>query len=197
MSLTYCPECLKKQQRINELEEENAALKSRLRHQERSAAEGPFGSSTPSSKVPIKPSALPERQARRGGARPGHAGHGRRRVAAPDADRVVETPPPARCPRCGGMLTAKGVRERTVLDCRPIKVERIVYRLPRCRCRRCGSAVETAAPGVLAKSAYGNGLLAHVAVQHYLYGATLGQLEKQRGSATAASSMPCTNWRGV
>jgi transposase len=181
MSLTYCPECLKKQQRINELEEENAALKSRLRHQERSAAEGPFGSSTPSSKVPIKPSALPERQARRGGARPGHAGHGRRRVAAPDADRVVETPPPARCPRCGGMLTAKGVRERTVLDCRPIKVERIVYRLPRCRCRRCGSAVETAAPGVLAKSAYGNGLLAHVAVQHYLYGATLGQLEKQTG----------------
>ena len=181
MSLTYCPECLKKQQRINELEEENAALKSRLRHQERSAAEGPFGSSTPSSKVPIKPSALPERQARRGGARPGHAGHGRQRVAAPDADRVVETPPPARCPRCGGTLTAKGVRERTVLDCRPIKVERIVYRLPRCRCRRCGSAVETAAPGVLAKSAYGNGLLAHVAVQHYLYGATLGQLEKQTG----------------
>jgi transposase len=181
MSLTYCPECLKKQQRINELEEENAALKSRLRHQERSAAEGPFGSSTPSSKVPIKPSALPERQARRGGARPGHAGHGRRRVAAPEADRVVETPPPTRCPKCGGTLTAKGVRERTVLDCRPIRVERIVYRLPRCRCRRCGASVETAAPGVLAKSQYGNGLLAHVAVQHYLYGATLGQLEKQAG----------------
>jgi transposase len=69
MSLTYCPECLKKQQRINELEEELAAAKSRLRYQERTAAEGPFGSSTPSSKVPIKPSALPERQARRGGAK--------------------------------------------------------------------------------------------------------------------------------
>jgi hypothetical protein len=41
--------------------------------------------------------------------------------------------------------------------------------------------VETAAPGVLPKSVYGNGLLAHVAVQHYLYGATLGQLEKQTG----------------
>jgi len=181
MSLTYCPACLKKQQRINELEEELAALKSRLRHQERTAAEGPFGSSTPSSKVPIKTSALPERQARRGGAKPGHAGHGRRRVAVPEAVRVVEASPPARCPKCGGPLAAKGTRERTVLDCRPIKVERIVYRLPRCRCRRCGSAVETAAPGVLPKSVYGNGLLAHVAVQHYLYGATLGQLEKQTG----------------
>ncbi len=181
MNLTYCPECLKKQQRINELEEELAALKSRSPRRQRTAAEGPFGSSTPSSKVPIKPSALPERQARRGGAKPGHVGHGRRRVAALEADRVVETPPPALCPKCGGMLTAKGVRERTVLDCRPIRVERIVYRLPRCRCRQCGSAVETAAPGVLPKSAYGNGLLAHVAVQHYLYGATLGQLEKQTG----------------
>jgi transposase len=181
MSLIYCPECLKKQQRINELEEELAAAKSRLRHQERTAAEGPFGSSTPSSKVPIKPSALPERQARRGGAKPGHAGHGRRRVAASDADCVVETPPPARCPKCGGTLTAKGTRERSVLDCRPIKVEWIVYRLPRCWCSQCDSAVETAAPGVLPKSVYGNGLLAHVAVQHYLYGATLGQLEKQTG----------------
>jgi len=181
MSLTYCPECLRKQQRISGLEEENRCLKARLKYQERTASEGPFGSSTPSSQVPIKPSALPERQARRGGARPGHAGHGRRRVAAPEADRVVQTPPPARCPKCGGTLTAKGVRERTVLDCRPIRVERIVYRLPRCRCRRCGASVETAAPGVLPKSVYGNGLLAHVAVQHYLYGATLGQLEKQTG----------------
>lgn len=102
-------------------------------------------------------------------------------MTAPEADRVVQTPPPTRCPKCGGTLTAKGVRERTVLDCRPIRVERIVYRLPRCRCRRCGASVETAAPGVLPKSVYGNGLLAHVAVQHYLYGATLGQLEKQTG----------------
>jgi hypothetical protein len=201
MSLTYCPECLKKQQRINDLEEELAATKSRLRHQERTAAEGPFGSSTPSSKVPIKPSALPERQARRGGAKPGHAGHGRRRVAAPEADRVVEMPPPTRCPTCGGTLTAKGGRERTVLDCRLIRVERIVYRLPRCRCRQCGATVETAAPGVLPKSLYGNGLLAHVAAQHHFYGATLGQLEKQTGigygSLVEALHQLARRFRGV
>jgi hypothetical protein len=34
---------------------------------------------------------------------------------------------------------------------------------------------------VLPRCQYGNGLLSHVAVQHYLYGATLGQLEKQTG----------------
>jgi hypothetical protein len=181
MSLTYCPECLKKQQRINELEEENRSLKARLRYQERTASEGPFGSSTPSSKVPIKPSALPERQARRGGARPGHPGHGRRRVASTQADRVVDMPPPTRCPTCGGTLTAQGVRERTVLDCQPVRVLRVVYRLGRGRCAHCGAAVQARPPGVLPKCQYGNGLLAHVAVQHYLYGATLGQVEKQTG----------------
>jgi hypothetical protein len=102
-------------------------------------------------------------------------------VAAPEADRVLDVPPPTRCPACGGTLTARGVRERTVLDGRPVQVERIVYRLPRCRCPRCGATVETAAPGVLPKGQYGNGLLAHLATQHYLYRATLGQLEMQTG----------------
>ena len=65
--LRYCRECLKKQQKINELTEEIASLKGKLRYQERSAKEGAFGASTPSSKVLIKANALSERQARRGG----------------------------------------------------------------------------------------------------------------------------------
>ncbi|HUT29315.1 MAG TPA: transposase, partial [Sedimentisphaerales bacterium] len=50
----YCKDCLSKQQKINELEEENVRLKARLRYQERTAKEGYFGSSTPSSKIPVK-----------------------------------------------------------------------------------------------------------------------------------------------
>jgi transposase len=181
MTLDYCPECLKKQQRINDLQEENRALKDRLRHQERTAAEGPFLSSTPSSKVPIKPSALPERQARRGGAKKGHPGHGRRRVPPEEADRLVDVPGKTQCPDCGHALGGGGTRDRTVLDCQPIRVERIVYRLPRQKCPHCGRTVQAQPPGVLPRCQYGNGLLAHMAVQHYLYGATLGQLEKQTG----------------
>ena len=48
--MTYCKQCLEKQRRINELEEEIASLKHRLRYQEQTAQEGFFGSSTPSSK---------------------------------------------------------------------------------------------------------------------------------------------------
>jgi hypothetical protein len=38
-----------------------------------------------------------------------------------------------------------------------------------------------APPGVLAKCLYSNQLLAYVAVQHYIYGNTLGQTEKSIG----------------
>lgn len=180
-AIGYCPACLDKQRRINELEEEVRLLKDRLRYQERTAAEGPFRSSTPSSKVPIKPSSLPERQARRGGGRAGHKGHGRKAVAPEAADRVTDVPGPMRCPDCGGMLEDCGRRERTVWEAQPVRVERLVYRLARKRCRQCGRRVQAQAPGVLPKCQYGNGLLAYLAVQHYLYGTTLGQLENQTG----------------
>ena len=53
MAWTWCPACLEKQREIDELKDEVRRLKDLLRRQERSAAEGPFGSSTPSSKVQI------------------------------------------------------------------------------------------------------------------------------------------------
>ncbi|MCX5654076.1 MAG: IS66 family transposase [Planctomycetota bacterium] len=182
MNLTYCPECLKKQQRINELEEEVVQLKARLRYQERTAAEGPFGSSTPSSKVPVKPDTLPERQARRGGARAGHVGHGRASVPPEEADRMADVPVTATtCPHCGETLLDHGKRRRTVFDLPPVRRVRIVYRLARKRCPRCGRTVQARPPGVPPKGLFGNGLLVHVATQHYLYGVPLGTLTRQLG----------------
>lgn len=180
-TLSYCPHCLDKQRRINELEEDIRCLKDRLRYQERTAKEGPFGSSTPSSKIPIKPSSLPERQAKTGGARRGHKGNGRKAVPEDQADRVVDVNGPNCCPDCGGALEDKDSRPRTVLEAQPVRVERIVYRLARKRCPHCGKTVQPQAPGVLPKCQYGNGLLTYLATQHYLYGTTLGQLEKQTG----------------
>ena len=42
--LTYCPGCLKKQLVIDQWQEEIVRLKAKLRYQERTAKEGPFGS---------------------------------------------------------------------------------------------------------------------------------------------------------
>jgi len=181
MAWTWCPACLEKQREIDELKDEVRRLKDLLRRQERSAAEGPFGSSTPSSKVPFKPSSTADRQARRGGAAPGHPGHGRAAVPPEEADRREVVPPPSECPHCGGHLVLRERRSRTVRDVRVVVVERIVYDVPICRCARCGRTVRGRPPGVLPKSLYGNGFLAHVAIQHYLYGVPLGTLARHLG----------------
>jgi transposase len=179
--MTYCKQCLNKQQKINELEEEISSLKSRLRYQERTAKEGFFGSSTPSSKLPVKPNSLKEHKRNRGGGKSGHKGHGRTSICDEDADKVERIRTGNTCPDCGSILEDKGTRARTVMDCQPVKMKKIVYHLERKRCPKCKKLISARPPGVLAKCLYSNQLLAYAAVQHYIYGNTLGQIEKQTG----------------
>jgi transposase len=179
--MTYCKGCLEKQQKINELEQEIAYLNDKLRRQKRAAQEGFFGSSTPSSKVPVKPNTSTKHQRNRGGGKPGHKGHGRSSICEQDADNVERVGVDNVCPDCGGDLEEKGVRTRAVIDCHPVKMKKIVYHLQRKRCPKCKKVITARPPGVLAKCLYSNQLLAHVAVQHYIYGNTLGQIEKQTG----------------
>jgi transposase len=170
---------LKKQQEIDRLREENARLKGRLRYQERTAKEGFFGSSTPSSKVPVKPSAPVEQALRFGGAKPGHVGHGRHTILPEQAQRVERVPAPERCPACGGVLQTKGTKARTVIDVQPLRRQTVCYQLDQKYCSHCRKSIKASAPGVLPRGLLSNRLLAHVAVQHYVYGVTLGQLENQ------------------
>jgi len=170
---------LKKQQEIDRLREENARLKDRLRYQERTAKEGFFGSSTPSSKIPVKPSPPIEQAPRFGGAKPGHIGHGRQAISPEQADRVERVSAPERCPECGRWLETKGTKSRTVIDVQPLRRQTVCYQLDQKYCSHCRKLVRASAPGVLPRALLSNRLLAHVAVQHYVYGVTLGQLENQ------------------
>ncbi|MFB0525806.1 MAG: IS66 family transposase [Phycisphaerae bacterium] len=179
--MTYCKQCLRKQRKINELEEEIASLRSKLRYQERTAKEGFFGSSTPSSKLPVKPNSRKEHQRNRGGGKPGHQGHGRSSICERDADKTERVGVSNTCPDCGTTLEDKGTRNRTVMDCQPVRMKKVLYHLERKRCPKCKKLISARAPGVLAKCLYSNQLLAYVAVQHYIYGNTLGQIEKQTG----------------
>ena len=179
--MTYCKGCLNKQQKINELEEEITSLKSKLRYQERTVKEGFFGSSTPSSKVPVKPNSPTGDKRNRGGAKPGHKGHGRSSIREQDADKVEKIHIGNTCPDCGSILEDKGTKTRAVIDCQPVKMKKVVYYLERKRCPKCKKIISARPPGVLAKCLYSNQLLAYVAVQHYVYGNTLGQIEKQTG----------------
>jgi transposase len=179
--MTYCKECLTKQQKINELEAEIASLKDKVRYQQRTAKEGFFGSSTPSSKLPVKPNSSTGHPRNRGGGKEGHKGHGRASISEQDADKVEKLTIANVCPDCGSTLEEKGTRARAVIDCQPVKMKKIVYHLERKRCPKCKKVISARAQGVLAKCLYSNRLLAYVAVQHYIYGNTLGQIEKQTG----------------
>jgi transposase len=179
--MTYCKQCLEKQRKIDELQEEIVRLKANLRYQERTAQEGFFGSSTPSSKVPIKPNRPAAEPRPRGGGKVGHTGHGRCRIGQEQADRVERIRVGDVCPECGSTLEAKGSKSRTVIDCQPMRIQKVVYLLGRKHCPNCGAFITARPPGVLAKCLYSNQLLAHVAMEHYVHGRTLGQIERQTG----------------
>ena len=74
MALYPCPECLKKQQKIDSLLEENQRLKQKLKYQERKEKEGVFGSSTPSAKLPWKSNTVKPATGKPQGAQVGHKG---------------------------------------------------------------------------------------------------------------------------
>lgn len=148
----YCSQCLEKQWVIDELREEIVCLKAKLRYQERTAKEGFSGSSTPSAQRPVKPNTDPERSKRQGGGKRGHAGHGRSSVPLEAADRMehVETPDEV-CPDCGEPLVGNGSLRRTVIECRPVVIERVAYHVHGKRCPKRGSRVWPRVPGVLPK----------------------------------------------
>jgi transposase len=164
---------------IDRQQQEIVRLKARLRYQERTAREGPFGSSTPSSKVPLKPNAAPESSPRRGGAQPGHRGYGRRSIPDAQVTRQLRVPGTGPCPYCGGPLDPKGSKVRTIIDVDPVRKEVIRYELEQRDCGRCHRTFTARPAGVFAKGLLGNQLLTHVAVEHYVHGVTLGHLSAQ------------------
>lgn len=176
--MAYCEGCFEKQCRIDELLEEITQLKAQLRYRERKEKEGFFGASTPSAKLPVKKTTPEENREKKGGARIGHPGHGRKN---PDADRVIAVEAPAACPACGGELAVVEVRDRTVIEATPTKPETLLYKVPHARCARCKKRFRINPPGVLPKSLYGNQLISQLAVMHYFLGIPMGKISEMTG----------------
>ena len=104
MAVNGCAVCLRKQRRIDTLEEEVTRLRAKVRYHARKEEDGFFGSSTPSSKKPVKPNSE-EREKKPRGARHGHKGVGRKSHSEGSRDRTVEVEPDSeRCQECGTPL---------------------------------------------------------------------------------------------
>lgn len=185
---SYCRGCFEKQRRIDELEEENKSLKAKLRYREEKDRY-PFGSSTPSSKLLVKENTVEENREKRGGAKPGHKGSGRKTIGRDKADKIIEvTVEGANCSFCGGDLVYKDTTWRSVIDSFLNSVQKLLYK---CEIRECINCHKTYSgkPPVLPRNKYGNNLICNSAIMHYFHGIPLKRLEKMLGEDVVAGNL--------
>lgn len=181
MTVNGCSVCLEKQRRIDELEGEVKRIRLALGRERRKAQDGLFGSSTPSSKKPVKKD-VEKREGKPKGARPGHKGHGRKGHEEGTWDRTVDVVPGSElCPQCGHTLVKKGIEERSVLDTPSSRPEKVSFNLDKRYCPHCRKSFTPQPPGVLPKSLFGNQLMANAITMHYLHGVPIERICENLG----------------
>lgn len=188
----------RKSRRIRQLEAENEELKAELCGGNRSpAAIRPFGSSTPSSKIPLKPNSAEENRLRRGGLPAGHAGHGRQPVPDADADETIELPKPPECPVTHAALTSWSARTRTVIHMAPARCVKKKYTVYRAWCPHCRRYHESEVPGVMPHFMLSNGLMSQMLADHFKNGIPVGTLARRAGVKKAAIQQMTGNAAGL
>jgi transposase len=175
-SVNTCQGCFEKQREIDRLKEEIQQLRVKLSAKKRKDKEGFFGSSTPSSQIPVKANAPEAQTLKRGGAKPGHQGNGRRKHGWEEVDCVREVQVEPLCPECHCVMKEKDHRERSVLDIDPIRVLKVRYRLQRRECPQCKRIIAAQAGEVLPRSMFSNQLLSEIVDSHYVQGIPLGRV---------------------
>lgn len=175
-----CKQCVERLQEIDRLKEEIERLKGKINQIERKEKKGFFGSSTPSSQIPIKPNSQDKEQKKQGGAKVRHKGHGRKPITQDTADEIIDIHIDDKCPDCGSDLVSKGTEDRAVIDGEPYKAKKVVYQCDKKWCPHCRKTFK-AKPPVLPKCLYGNQLIANILEMHYLHCIPMGRIEAMLG----------------
>jgi transposase len=178
--VNLCEGCLQKQLIIDRQQQEILALKKKLKLNEKRLKEGFFGSSTPSSQLPVKENSLAQNQAKRGGAQPGHLANKRQAFAPEQADEIrhakVDSPT---CQFCLCQLVSHTPNQRAIFDLQLEQLRKLFYQIERKRCPQCQNIVAGKVLDTLPRATLSNSLLVELAYQHYVLGRTLGQLAEQ------------------
>lgn len=175
-----CESCFEKQRIIDRQFEEIEQLKQKLQVNQRKSKVGFFGSSTPSSQIPLKANSLAENQAKKGGGKLGHAGVGRQIFSAAEADeRRVAKVSVDNCADCECRLHRQSSNERAIYELQPEKLHKVYYQVERKVCPKCRKILSGKVENALARMSLSNELLAEIAEQHYVLGRTLGQIAER------------------
>ena len=175
---------LAKDREIARLKAENEKLKARQCGGKADPAKTRlFGSSTPSSLIPIKENSTEEARRRIGGRPKGHVGCGRKDIPSPD--ERIDLPYPV-CPINHAELTHFQVRTRTVVHSMPARCITRQYTIYRAWCPVCKRYHESEVPGVMPYFAFSNDLIAQVLVDHFGNGIPLGTLARRANVGKSA-----------
>lgn len=150
---------------------------------QRSGDEEPYGLSTPSSKQKHKKNSTEENRAKKGGAKKGHQGHGRKSFTPDEADHEVHLSDrelgDCECGSCD--WCRQDPVERSVVRFVAAHTKKYLYYVPANKCEGCGKVVYGKVPEVMPRALYDNNTLAHMLAEFYFWGATAGSIERRFG----------------
>ena len=173
--------------KMSELSEALAAARQRIGELEkrlniRKGTENPYGLNTPSSRQVNKTNSTPENRAKRGGAKAGHHGHGRKDFTAGEADQIKTNTTPPQKPCCGHpALREVGTVNHAVYNFIPMTLELVMNVNTRFQCDNCGCDVFAPTPDAMPGAKFSNAAAAQMMVEAYFHQTPLGRVAERYG----------------
>ncbi len=172
-------------ERLNELSHAYAQSQKQVKELEkklniRKGTEDPYGINTPSSKKVFKKNSTAENRAKRGGAKVGHKGYGRKDFSLDEADTVKYNTHPVKAKCCGSpQLQAVGFVNHAVYNFIPMRLEKIMNVNTKFRCACCGQDTTVSSPGVMPGAKFTNLAGALSVAECYFHNATIGSVAER------------------
>ncbi|MFA6715490.1 MAG: hypothetical protein WCS27_08940 [Victivallaceae bacterium] len=146
----------------------------------RKGTEDPYGLNTPSSKKVNKPNSTPENRAKRGGAKAGHKGHGRKDFEFDEADVVKYNEHISGDPCCNSpQLRAVDTVNHAVYNFIPMRLEKVMNVNVKFRCESCGKDTTAISPDTMPGAMFTNLAGALSIAECYFHNATIGSVAER------------------
>ena len=148
----------------------------------RKGTEDPYGINTPSSKKVHKKNSTPENRAKRGGAKVGHKGHGRKDFEFDEADVVKYNDHIPNNPCCDSpQLRAVATVNHAVYNFIPMQLEKVINVNTKFECESCGANTTASSPGTMPGAMFSNMAGALSIAECYFHNATIGRVAERFG----------------
>lgn len=148
----------------------------------RKGSEDPYGINTPSSRKVNKTNSTPENRAKRGGAKVGHKGHGRKDFTTEDANKVKINTAPSTVACCVHPdLHATGTVNHAVYNFVPMQLELVMNVNTRFHCNNCNRDVFAPTPDTMPGAKFSNAAAAQIIAEAYFHQTPLGRVAERYG----------------